>query len=133
MRLQNTRSDLGFTLIELMITVVIVGILAAIAIPSYQNYVMQSRRSEAQATMMRLALNEEKFRANNTTYADHTVSAIGVVNSAYYSFTIEAAANTYTISAVPQGAQASDACGTLTLDQAGNKGQTGTATQCWKS
>jgi type IV pilus assembly protein PilE len=133
MRIKNRRKVNGFTLIELMIVVAIVGVLAAIAIPSYQNYVMQSRRSEAQATMMSLALNEEKYRANNSAYADHTVVAIGVANSTYYTFTIVASANAYTISATPQGAQAGDSCGILTLDQAGSKGQTGSATQCWKS
>ena len=119
----------GFTLIELMIVVVVIGILAAIAIPSYQDYVTQSRRAEAQGYMMELALREEKHRANNISYADHT--ALGVSNSSHYTFTIVAAANTYTITATAQGTQATrdSACTPLTLDQGGAK----TPAACWKS
>lgn len=113
----------GFTLIELMIVVAIIGILAAVAIPSYQNYVRQARRTEAQAYMLDLALKEEKHRVNNASYADHT--ALGVTNTTYYTFTIAAAANTYTISATA----ANDAgCSPLTLTEAGVKGPSG----CWK-
>lgn len=124
----NITKARGFTLIELMIVVVIIGVLAAVALPSYQNYVKQSRRAEAQAYMMSLALNEEKYRANNTSYATHTT--LGVTNTSYYTFTITAAANTYTITATAAGTQTSDTgCTPLTLDQSGGKGPSG----CWKS
>lgn len=127
---RKTTISRGFTLIELMIVVVIIGILASIAIPSYQNYVRQSRRVEAQADMMRLALNEEKFRANNASYADHTNTVLGVRNTSYYTFTIVAAANTYTITATAAGSQTNDTgCTPLTLDQSGVKGPP----SCWKS
>lgn len=119
----KTKKSHGFTLIELMIAVAIIGILAAIALPSYQNYVKQARRTDAQAYMLDLALKEEKYRVNNASYADHTV--LGVVNTTYYTFTIAAAANTYTISA----AAANDAgCTPLTLTETGAKGPS----NCWK-
>ena len=74
---RKSTSQIGFTLMELIIVVAIIGISATIAFPSYQNYVRQSRRAEAQAKMMRLALDEEKFRANNASYADHTNTTLG--------------------------------------------------------
>lgn len=118
----------GFTLVELMIVVAIIGILASIAIPSYRQYVTKSRRAEAQAYMMTLSMNEEKYRVNNASYADHTV--LGVTNTAYYTFTITAATNTYTITATAVGTQTNDSgCTPLTLDQSGGKGPT----SCWKS
>jgi len=118
----------GFTLIELMIVVVIVGILASIAYPAYQRYVRESRRADAQAYMMELALREERHRATNIAYADH--GTLGVTNTAFYTFTIAAAANTYTITATAQGTQTADTgCLAITLTQAGAKGPAG----CWRS
>ena len=118
----------GFTLIEVMIVVAIIGILASIAYPAYQRYIRESRRADAQAYMMELALREERHRASNTAYADH--GTLGVTNTAFYTFTIVAATNTYTITATAQGSQTADTgCLALTLTQAGAKGPAG----CWKS
>ncbi|HLA75231.1 MAG TPA: type IV pilin protein [Gammaproteobacteria bacterium] len=58
----------GFTLIELMITVAIVGIIAAIAYPSYIDSVRAGRRSEAMSALLKIQLDQEKYRANNTSY-----------------------------------------------------------------
>jgi len=118
----------GFTLIELMIVVAVVAILAAIAVPSYQQYVRESRRADAQSIMLDLQLREEKYRASNNDYADD--ATLGVPTHAYYTFTIVAAANTYTITATAKSSQTSDTgCTPLTLDQNGTKGPAG----CWKS
>lgn len=120
----------GFTLIEVMIVVVILGILASIAYPAYQRYVRESRRADAQAYMMELALREERHRATNNAYADHTT--LGVTNTAFYTFTIAAATNTYTITAavVNTSSQRDDTgCLSLTLTQAGTKGPA----NCWKN
>lgn len=130
----------GFTLIELMIVVVIVGILSAIALPAYQDYVRKSRRAEAISLLLDLQLTEEKYRANNPNYAS-TLSSMGVtstyvsgqVDPAYYTFGIVATTNSYTITATPQGTQTSDkqygtACSSLTIDQSNTK----TPTDCWR-
>lgn len=66
----------GFSLIELVIVVAIVGILATIAYPSYRDYVIKSRRSDAMAMLTQAQLAQEKYRANNTTYG--TLANIGV-------------------------------------------------------
>ena len=57
-------AKLGFTLLELLIVAVVVAVLAAIALPSYQDYVIKARRSEAKEALIRLALDQELFRAN---------------------------------------------------------------------
>ncbi|QLG87330.1 prepilin-type N-terminal cleavage/methylation domain-containing protein [Chitinibacter bivalviorum] len=67
----------GFTLIELMVVVAIIGILAAIAIPSYQDYVRKSRRTDATTKLAQIQQQMEKFRANNTCYTDRFDSKSG--------------------------------------------------------
>ncbi|MCK5092671.1 MAG: prepilin-type N-terminal cleavage/methylation domain-containing protein, partial [Gammaproteobacteria bacterium] len=66
-----------FTLIELMITVVIVGILAMIAVPSYTSYITKSRRSDAMASLLLIHLQQEKLRVNCVRYAENLLDADG--------------------------------------------------------
>jgi type IV pilus assembly protein PilE len=126
----------GFTLIELMVTVAIVGILAGIAYPSYQDSVMKSRRADAKGALLGLAnAMERHFTARNTYLGAGTIdgdtgsptifSATSPVDGGtpYYNLTINAAtASAYTLHAVPTGAQANDKCGTLSLTQTGVRG-----------
>jgi len=127
----------GFTLIELVVVVAIVGILAAIAVPSYQTSVRKSRRADAEAALMNMQIRQEKWRANNTTY-NATASAVGAPGSGekistYYSFTVPAAtATTFTVQAAALGSQASDSqngtsCATLSINQSGTR----SPTACW--
>ncbi len=120
----------GFTLIELMIVVAIIGILATIAWPSYTKYVRESRRAEAQSEMLRIQLGLEKWRANNNAYSSNLVDAGFADNNSYYDYTItDTSGSTYTINATAQGSQTADsACTPLTLNQSGSKGPAG----CWK-
>ena len=132
--------QLGFTLIELMITVAIVGILASIAYPSYQDSVRKSRREDAKGVLLGLAnAMERRFTENNFytgasgtagTPADTGAPRIYTIPTAtaiYYTITISAAsASSYTLSAVPTG---TDTCGTLTLDHIGVK--TPSTAGCW--
>jgi len=138
----------AFTLIELMVTVAIVGILASIAYPNYQDSVRKSRRADAKGVLLGLANAMERYFTVNNKYtgaaaggadtgAPTIFSATSPVDggTAYYNLTISAAtASTYTLNAAPTGAQVNDKCGTLTLTHTGVKSFTGTgvtAADCW--
>jgi len=135
----------GFTLIELMITVAIIGILSAIAYPSYTQYVVKSNRSAAEAFMLAVAGKQEQYMLDARLYATNmtalNITSIPSEVSRNYNVTVTAnnAATppTYTISAapIPGGSQATrdTICATLTLDQTGGKGISGTGplTNCW--
>ena len=117
--------DRGFTLIELMIVVVVIGILASIAYPSYQNFVLRSHRADAQAEMMALAQAMERCYTRNNQYAADCVS---VPNSGRYGYTLSITEGTwYKIEAKPEGTQANDKCKTMTIDSTGSRNPEG----CW--
>jgi type IV pilus assembly protein PilE len=146
----------GFTLIELMIVVAIIGILAAIALPSYQDSVRKSRRADAEGVLLGLANAMERHftvKSDGSGYCDaggtggaNTCGSSGVNDSGepsiytvptetatFYTVTISATASSYTLSAAPTGAQTNDKCGTLTLDHTGVKGNSANLSQseCW--
>src|SRR5690606_935605 len=136
----------GFTLIELMIVVGIVGILAAIAYPNYTEYVQRGNRSEGQALLNDAAASQERFFAQNngyvTTAAD--IAKLGMrgtsgttvtSDTGKYTLTVGTSANDggYTLTATQHFGDAT--CGNLTLNALGVKGRTGsgkTVEQCWK-
>lgn len=136
----SKRKVAGFTLIELMVVVAVIAILAAIAYPSYRDSVRKARRGQAKADLVEYAALAERFRTANNTYVGFTlpktVSPRETGAVAQYNLTPAAAftdANTFTITATPNGGQAADRCGTLSLNQAGVKTKTGSAplAECW--
>ncbi len=139
MRSRNTVK--GFTLIELMVVVAIVAILAAIALPSYQDSVRKSRRGQAKADVVELAQRAERWHTINNTYVGFwaTVPAGQRVSprtggTVAYAITMAEAANTFVFTTTPQGGQTADTrCMTLTLNQAGARTKTGTGilSDCW--
>lgn len=130
----------GFTLIEVMITVAILGILAAVAFPSYQSYVMRTHRVTAGACLSEMAQQMERRYTSNLAYTGAAVPVLPCATevAGRYGFafaTGEPTATTYTINAAPTGAQSGDTqCGTLSITEAGVKGisGTGTAASCWR-
>jgi len=127
-----------------MIAVAIVGILAAIAYPSYTSQMQQTRRSECAAGLMQLASAMERdFSRNQNQYRDIITAGLAPGNCpidgsgpATYNLSVSSiTASTYTLTATPSGAaQANDPCGALTLTNQLQKGQaTGmTVAQCWR-
>lgn len=129
------KSSNGFTLIELMIAVAIIGILAAIALPAYQQYVREARRSEGQAALLEIQQLQERFRVSSQAYASSTAAlgSVGTVPiSDHYTFALSGTtATTYTLTAdVKTGSpQTSDTgCSQMTLNQNSEKGPA----TCWK-
>jgi type IV pilus assembly protein PilE len=130
-------NNLGFTLIEVMIVVAIVAILAAIAIPSYQDQAIKTRRSDGMAALTNAAQYLERCFSQNGKYTacpGHANGASVASDEGWYSVGIVTTTSTYTLTATPQRAQTKDTdCANLTLTQTGKKGISGTGTvaDCW--
>lgn len=127
------RSMRGFTLVELMITVVIIAIIAAIALPAYQDYTRDARRAAAVALLADVQSRQEQVFLNNRTYTSSLTtmgfpSATLKTDGDYYTITASAPdpdsdgiSTVYTLTATPVSSQATSQCGTLTIDNNGTK------------
>ena len=123
------RKALGFTLIEVLVVVAIIAILAAIAIPGFNDQIRKSRRADVQGKMEDIRLRLERFRVDNPTYAMPFTSATW--SDSFYTVTLTGTGPAaYTVTATPQGSQVKDDCGTMTLvNTAGTISQS--PANCW--
>jgi type IV pilus assembly protein PilE len=145
----------GFTLVELLITMVIASIIMAVAIPSYQSFIRKSRRTDAKSALLNLASLEERYFSVNNVYTS-TPSNLGysgglgfTVGSGYYQISqINVTAAVAPTTAIPGGTPASfsivaipvpggpqvadTACTSFTVTSGGGQTSTGTGTTCWQ-
>ncbi len=135
----HRRTQRGFTLLELMITVVVVAILASVAYPSYTDFVVRSKRAEGKAALLDVAQALERHFTNNNAYPT-TLAAAGArtfsgenAAKAAYTLAIAGGGSSYTVTATPANGHSDPKCGNLTLNQQGVRGKSGTASlgECW--
>ncbi len=138
------RRSSGFTLIEVMIVVTIIGILSAIGFPAYTDYIARGNRSEATAALLEARQFMERYYGANNRYSTaadgnpalptrlQTIPAGGPTR---YTLSVAATVNSYTLTATPSGSMASDKCGSLTITNTGVKGRSSTGptvADCWR-
>lgn len=118
----------GFTLVELMITITIIGVLVAVALPSYGHYVKDGRRADAQQYLMQQAGVLERNYTRLGRYPN--ANEITFEASDYYTYSYSPNGNTqYNLTAIPKGAQRGDKCGSLSIN---HRGVTNAAINtCW--
>lgn len=121
----------GFTLVELMIVVAIIGIIAAFAVPAYQRYIERGIRSEARAALLEGSQRMQRFYSVNNTYVGASPKVTTLSADGKYTITVPTATvNGFTLTAT---LLRDSTCSTLTLTNTGQQGATGGTTEtCWK-
>jgi type IV pilus assembly protein PilE len=148
------RKQMGFTLIELMITILLISIILGISVPSYRSYVLRAGRTDASTALLRVAAAQERFYLQNGTYAGNGVLAVdppnglGIANSkserGYYDLAIAPDAGGLTIGYIftatvdATGKQKDDSdCTSISIDQNSRRGANGgyvaaVVEKCWR-
>ncbi len=129
----HVRESKGFTLIELMITIAIIAVLAAVALPSYNNYVTRGNRTDVQAHLMQLASNLERYKSQQLSYKNATLAIIGgaatypASGTAKYNIALTPAtlSTSWELRATPVSGSTQVGDGALAIDNQGRR--------CWDS
>ena len=148
--LQSVRSDrqyrqAGFSLVELLVVLVIMGVLSALALPGYTRYVQRGNRTEVMAALLEAQHFMERYYSANGQYLSpanavpmlpQRLQGIPSQGTVRYQLSVrEATANSYLLQAVPEGSMAGDVCGSLTINQTGLRGvlnSTNSVSECWR-
>jgi len=137
---QIARATRGFTLIEIMIVVALIGILASIALSSYQSHALKTRRYAAQSCLMEQAQYMERYYTTTNNPMSYTGAVLPSAScktnlASYYAFSLISASQAFTVQAVASGTQTGDTnCRTLALNQAAlqsSSSATASTTGCW--
>ena len=136
--MMRSKQQRGFSLIELMMAVAVVGILAAIAYPSYRDQVRKSNRTEARTALSQVTQTLERCYTRNFGFTSCLPSGtLPMTTTPRGAYVIDVksgttiTATTFTLVATPQGPQADDKCGNFEITNANARTVTGTATDCW--
>jgi len=130
-----SRHARGMTLIELVVVVAVVGILMTMALPSYRSYTLRVHRTEAIRMLLQASMCQERLAASRGSYDTSLCRPVSAQHR--YEITYgapDSEGRTYVAMAVPNGAQIADPCGSLMLDQSGNRrvsAQDASVTKCW--
>jgi type IV pilus assembly protein PilE len=148
--LQSARSDrqyrqAGFSLVELLVVLVIMGVLSAVALPGYTRYVQRGNRTEVMTALLEAQHFMERYYSANGQYLSpakavpmlpQRLQGIPSQGTVRYQLSVrEATANSYLLQAVPEGSMAGDVCGSLTINQTGLRGvlnSTHSVSECWR-
>ena len=129
----------GFSLLEMVTVIAIIGILASFAVPTYNNHIQSSRRTDAITSLLLVQTNQTMWRANNVTYAANLTSDLGWSSTdsldSFYTLSLSnISATTYTVTATPKNGttQENDTCGSFLLAQDGPDISTSDKKSCWK-
>jgi len=123
----------GFTLVELLVVVAIIGILSAVAIPSYSRYIVKGSRAAAQTELLKLASLQEKIYLNSSAYSNSITGAYtgnaadglgktsGLTDDAKYALAVSSTGQAFTISATPVVGKSQEGDGTLSISENGQR------------